>query len=161
MVLYTVSLRGTFEWFNETRSKGSGDLEWTRKCYRWSVSITPTPIHLVQRINKEYGKQCILWYDGFLDTSWSISTLLTNSASVLICLFVLRHYITVNNFSVMPGHFTTVFLGWTITKQRIKCLSQEHTTVPLASLKLRRPYNPKSITLYKKLLYICVQHVNG
>ena len=35
-------------------------------------------------------------------------------------------YVPVNNFSVILGG---VFLGWTSTKQRIKCLAQGHNTV--------------------------------
>ena len=37
-------------------------------------------------------------------------------------------YISVNNFSVMPGLFP-VFLGWTSTRQRKKCLAQGYNTV--------------------------------
>ena len=46
-------------------------------------------------------------------------------------------YIPVNNFSVMSGQLP-VFLCWTSTKQRIKCLAHGHNTVILqaASLKL-------------------------
>ena len=43
------------------------------------------------------------------------------------CLFVLILYVPVNNFSVMLGW---VFLGWTSTKQTIKCLAQGHNAVP-------------------------------
>ena len=48
-------------------------------------------------------------------------------------LFVLMLYIPVNNFSVMPGK-CPVFLGRTSTKQRIKCLAQEHNTMRPVSL---------------------------
>ena len=37
------------------------------------------------------------------------------------CIFVLIFYVPVNNFSIMLG---CAFLGWTSTKQRIKCLAQ-------------------------------------
>ena len=39
-----------------------------------------------------------------------------------------------NNFSVMSRR---VFLGWTSTKQRIKCLAQGHNAVPLVLYPLR------------------------
>ena len=44
-----------------------------------------------------------------------------------VFLFCLILYVLVNNFSVMSGW---VFLGWTSTKQRIKCLAQGHNAVP-------------------------------
>ena len=46
-------------------------------------------------------------------------------------------YILFNNFSVMLGW---VFLGWTRTKQRIKCLAKRHNTVPPARLKPATPW---------------------
>ena len=48
----------------------------------------------------------------------------------LIWLIVLMLYIPVNYFSAMPGRFP-VFLGWSSTKQQIKCLAQGHNTVTL------------------------------
>ena len=47
-------------------------------------------------------------------------------------------YVPVNNYSVMSG---CAFLGWTSTKQRIKCLAQEHNTVPSVRL---QPTTPQS-----------------
>ena len=44
---------------------------------------------------------------------------------ILICLHVLLLYVPINNFSVMSGHLS-VFLGYTSTQQRIKCLVQGH-----------------------------------
>ena len=52
----------------------------------------------------------------------------------LCLLLVLMLYISVNNFSIMSGHFP-VFLGGTSAKQRIKCLDQGHNIVPLVYLK--------------------------
>ena len=49
-----------------------------------------------------------------------------------LVLFDLVLYIPVNNLSVMSGK---VFLGWTSTNQRIKCLAQVHNAVPLVRLK--------------------------
>ena len=48
-------------------------------------------------------------------------------------LFVLIHYITVNNFSVMC---VWVFLGLTNTKKQIKCLAQGHNIVTLPAERL-------------------------
>ena len=48
-------------------------------------------------------------------------------------LFVLIHYIIVNKFSVMLGRF---FLDRTCSKQRIKCLAQEHSTVTSPAMRL-------------------------
>ena len=49
----------------------------------------------------------------------------------ILCLswtvFVLILYIPVNNSSVMLGQ---VFLSWTSSKERIKCLAQGHNTMP-------------------------------
>ena len=44
-------------------------------------------------------------------------------------------YVPVNNFSVMSWCFP-VFMVWTSTKQRIRCLAQGHTTVPPLSIEL-------------------------
>ena len=44
-------------------------------------------------------------------------------------MFVLVLYIPVNNCPVLPGQFP-IFLGLTITKQRIMCLAQGHNPVP-------------------------------
>ena len=52
----------------------------------------------------------------------------------LSLLFIL--YVPVNNFSAMSGW---VFLGWTSTKQRIKCLAHGHNTVPLVRLEHANP----------------------
>ena len=62
-----------------------------------------------------------------------------NSRTRLIqeALFVLILYIpAVNDFSVMSGW---VFMGWTSTKQRIKCLAHGHNTVTLVSLETSSP----------------------
>ena len=56
-----------------------------------------------------------------------------------VCLFVLILYVPVNNFLVMLGW---VFLGWTSTKQRIKCLDQGHNAVPLERLEPTTPQSP-------------------
>ena len=50
---------------------------------------------------------------------------------VLYALFVLILYVPVISFSVMSGW---VFLGGTITRQRIKCLIQRHNAMPLVRL---------------------------
>ena len=52
-----------------------------------------------------------------------------------VCLFVLMLYIPVYNFSVMLGQFS-VFLGWTSSKQCIKCLVQGHNTVNSPAVRL-------------------------
>ena len=52
-----------------------------------------------------------------------------------IVLFVLLLYVPVSSFSVMSERLP-VFLGRTSTKQRIKCLAQEHNTVSPVSLEL-------------------------
>ena len=57
-----------------------------------------------------------------------------------VCLFDLFLYVPVNIFSAMSG---LVFLGWTSTKQRIKCLAQGHDAVPLVRL---RPATPQSLS---------------
>ena len=44
-------------------------------------------------------------------------------------------YVPVNNRSGTPEHFP-VFLGWTSTKQRIKCLAKGHNTIHPASLEI-------------------------
>ena len=54
-----------------------------------------------------------------------------SSPNFSFCLFVLIHYVPVNNFSAMSGR---VFLGLTSTKQRIKCIAQGHNIVPLVRL---------------------------
>ena len=56
---------------------------------------------------------------------------------------VLVLYIPVDNFLVMLGQFP-VFLGWTSTKQQIKCLVQGHNTVtlPVVSLELATLWSP-------------------
>ena len=77
--------------------------------------------------------------------------ILGNLISWLI-LFVLMLYIPVNNFSVMPGQYP-VFMGWTSTKQLIKCLAQGHNTVTPAN-NLSIP----SLTLYQ--LSHSAQHYN-
>ena len=43
-----------------------------------------------------------------------------------VCLFVWILYVQVNNFSVMLGQ---VFMAWSSTMQRIKCLAQGHNAV--------------------------------
>ena len=48
-------------------------------------------------------------------------------------MFVLILYVKVTNFSVMSGQFP-VFLGWTSTKQRIKCLVHGLNTMHPSSL---------------------------
>ena len=50
-----------------------------------------------------------------------------------LILFFMILYIQVYIFSVMSGQ---VFLGWTSTKQRIKCPAQRHHAVPQARRKL-------------------------
>ena len=69
-----------------------------------------------------------------------------------VCVDALHPNPSVNNFSVMLG---CVFLGLTITKQRIKCLVQGHNTVPLARLK---PVTPRSQAEHSttELLRICI-----
>ena len=52
--------------------------------------------------------------------------------------FYLILYVPVDNFKVMLGQ---VILGRTSTKQRIKCLGQEHSELPLVRLK---PATPQS-----------------
>ena len=54
------------------------------------------------------------------------------------CLFDLTFYIQVSNFSVILGR---VFLGWSSTKLRIKCLAQGHKAVLTVRLK---PTIPRS-----------------
>ena len=61
-------------------------------------------------------------------------------------LFVWFDYVLVNKFSVMSGQ---VFLGWTSTKQRIKCLAQGHNTV------MARTSNPKITSLTLNQLSHC------
>ena len=77
----------------------------------------------------------------------------------VVC-FVLMLYVPVNMFSGMLGQ---VFLGWTSTKQRIKCLAQGHNAVPHAS-------NLKSSTLPRSrqapnivciILFTCTIHEAG
>ena len=65
---------------------------------------------------------------------------------VLFCLLNLILYIPVNIFSVMLGR---VILGWTSTKQLIKCLAQGHNTaiLPGSEALSSNPSNP-SLTLY-------------
>ena len=56
-----------------------------------------------------------------------------------ICkLFDFIFYVPINIFSVMSG---LVFLGWTSTKQRIKCLADWNNSVPLVRLE---PATPQS-----------------
>ena len=52
-----------------------------------------------------------------------------------VCFVCVNALQVINNFSVMSRHFTES-LGWTSTKQRIKCLAQGHNTMPPLSLKL-------------------------
>ena len=54
-----------------------------------------------------------------------------NSTPFRSCLFDLILYIPVNITAVMSG---CVFLGWTSTKQRIKCLDQQYKEVSLVKL---------------------------
>ena len=54
------------------------------------------------------------------------------------CFIDLILYIPISIFSVMLGR---VFLGWTRTKQKIKCLAQGHNAVPLVRLE---PATPQS-----------------
>ena len=61
-----------------------------------------------------------LWQDQEITLSYSTSGAFR--------LFGLILYIPVNKCSVMSGW---VFLGWTSSKQRIKCLAQRHNTVTL------------------------------
>ena len=56
--------------------------------------------------------------------------------------FVLILYVPVNNFSVMSGR---VFLGWTSTKQRIKCPAQGHNTITVTTLAVRLTRSTPSI----------------
>ena len=50
-------------------------------------------------------------------------------------MFVLMLKVPFDNFLAMSEHFPT-FVGCTSTKQKIiKCLAQEHNTLPLVSLK--------------------------
>ena len=58
----------------------------------------------------------------------------------IVCIYVLCPH--QQFFSVMLGHFP-VLVDWTITKQRIKCLSQGHNTVPLVSLEFVT-FDPKN-----------------
>ena len=70
----------------------------------------------------------VVWFHWYLSHSWQI-------------LFGLILYVPVNKFSVMSGQ---VFLGWTSSKQQIKCLAQGHNTVTLSMVKL------ESTTLHPK-----------
>ena len=54
-------------------------------------------------------------------------------------------------FLVKFGRFP-VFLGWTITKQRIRCLAHGHTTVTLVSLELAALRSPVSSSWATALL---------
>ena len=67
-------------------------------------------------------------------TIWTLISLLPWERSDLgsYCLFDLILYVTVNTFSVMSGW---VFLGWTSTRQKIKCPSQRHNAEPPVRLK--------------------------
>ena len=53
----------------------------------------------------------------------------------LFGLFVLMLYIPASNFSLMLGQFP-VLLGWTSTKQWIKCLAIGHNAVTLPVVRL-------------------------
>ena len=55
---------------------------------------------------------------------------------LFVCLFDLILYITVNNFSAMPGW---VFLGLTSTKQEYMCLAQGHNTMTPVRLEPAAP----------------------
>ena len=87
----------------------------------------------------------------FLSVAWIISWWLITETLLwpkqFLCMFVLLLYVTVNNFLVIFGFFPA-FLGWTSTKQRIKCLTQGHNTVPPMSLKLKSPFNPTTELLH-------------
>ena len=52
---------------------------------------------------------------------------------LFVLLILYNNFSTINNFSTMLGWFP-VFLGWTSTKQRIKCLAHWHNTVTSVSL---------------------------
>ena len=60
---------------------------------------------------------------NLLTVSETNITLNTNEKTT--CWFGLILYVPVNNFAVMLGQ---IFLGWTSTKQWIKCLAQGHST---------------------------------
>ena len=60
----------------------------------------------------------------------------------------------VNIFSVKSGR---VFLGWTSTKQRIKCLAQGHNTVPPVRLEpalVRAAWTESTLFAYGKRIYL-------
>ena len=78
---------------------------------------------------KGIDKKCRPRSDCFW-TVWSVFSVFFSDkhfVSSSLC-FLLMPYVPVNNFSVMSGQYP-VFLGWTSTKQQIKCHVQGHNTV--------------------------------
>ena len=71
---------------------------------------------------------------------YTYKNLLVLDRGIVIFLFVLILYLQVNNFSVIPGHFSVL----NCTKKRVKCLAQGHNTVLQVTLKLAI----RSLTLY-------------
>ena len=73
----------------------------------------------------------------------------------IVCIYVLcprQHF-----YSVMLGYFP-VLVGWTITKQRIKCLAKGYNTVPLAGLELAT-FNPKNNLENTKSNILPIEHL--
>ena len=91
----------------------------------FSKNVMP-PVHT--------GTKLLIWIPGVFAILWEV--LQSNCIYLTLCLFGLILYHRVNSFSVMSGQ---VFLGWTSTKQRIKCLAQWHNAVPLVRLELPTP----------------------
>ena len=88
-----------------------------KKSFRNTLRVLNSldPDHFV---SPDPGPNCL---QGLIISRQQKSPLARKEFSVNICLFVLILYIPINNFSVMLG---LVFLGWTSTKQRTKCLSE-------------------------------------
>ena len=102
----------------------------------WNLVPSAPSIHLIIRVVLFIKTRAIT-----LEILFIISSKVSQVIH-LSCLLVLMFYIQVNNFSVTPGHF----LGWTSTKQRIKCLAQGHTECTWWGSN-QQPLNPKSSTL--------------
>ena len=76
-------------------------------------------------------------------SSWTRGLKTLVWAFIFVCLFDLILYVPVNIFSAMSER---VLLGWTSTKQRIKCLAQGHNTVPPVRLEPATPLSPDSLS---------------
>ena len=149
-ILWSGVLERSFEadyWSGVESDFGVAKVEWScdvSVCvYSWSTQIlrSKTPLHRIH--GADYFPKVLSWKEFSKKSIWQ-----KNMLSFLACKelstysLVSTLYIPIVNFSVMSGR---VFLGWTSTKQRIKCLAQGHNIVTPPRVRLKPATLPSPV----------------